>query len=469
MAEGAFDIAIVGGGPGGYVAAIRARQLGLSTVLVERDKLGGRCLNQACIPAKAVLRCADVFKEVQDAATFGVTGTGDAAIDFVTVAKRRDRVIRTMTGGVSGLMKKHGVLVVEGEAAFAAPAAADAVDLHVTTPDGLKLIRAAHVVLATGTVPATLPIDGLAFGGRILDTAGAWLTGQLAGSLAVIGAGASGVEIASAYGRMGVDITLFEAAPQILPSEEPEVAELLAKELGKHNVRVVAGAAIQSVAQSDAGVSVNLAGESHNFDALCVAAGRTPDLAALGIETYGVALDERGHVAVAPDQRTSNQRVFAIGDIAPGPALAHKASDEAVIAVETIAGWTGIHPLDHDNIPRVTFASPQVASIGLTEAQARAAGREVKVGTFPLAAAGAATVYGDRNGFVKIVGDAQTSQILGASAVGHKAGELIAELGVAKSAGVGYAQLARIVHAHPTLSEAVAEAARAVDGWAVHA
>lgn len=470
MAEGVFDVAVVGGGPGGYVAAIRARQLGLTTVLIEKDKLGGRCLNYACIPAKAVLRSADVLKEVQDAATFGVKlPEGGIGVDFATVAKRRDRVVKTMTGGVGGLMKKNEVLVVEGEATFAEPTEPGVVDFHVQTADGLRLVRTANAVIATGSIALPVPIPGLAFGGRIVDTAGAWLASELPASLAVIGAGASGVEVASAFGRMGVPVTLLEALPQILPAEEPEIAAALEKELSKQNVNVITSAQISQITQGDGAVQLVVGGETIEVASLCVAAGRAPDLSALNVGAYGVTTDERGVVQVGPDQRTSNQQIFAIGDITPGPALAHKASEEAVVAIETIAGWQGVHPIDHNNVPRVTFCSPQVASIGLTEAQAHAAGIQVKLGEFPLAAAGAATVYGDRSGMIKIVGDATTGQIVGAHTIGPKAGELINELAVAKSAGIGYAQLGRIVHAHPTISEAIMEVARATDGWAIHA
>lgn len=469
MAEGVFDVALIGGGPGGYVAAIRARQLGLTTILIEKDKLGGRCLNYACIPAKAVLRSADVLAEVQHASGFGVTlPEGQPGVDFATVAKRRDRVVKTMTGGVGGLMKKNEVLVVEGEATLAPPTDEGVVDMHVMTTDGLKLVRAANVVIATGSVALPVPVAGVAFGDRIVDTAGAWLTPELPQSLAVIGAGASGVEVASAFGRMGVPVTLLEALPQILPSEEPEIAAALAKELAKQNVNVITGAQIQQVTQGDGGVQIQLAGEQFVVDRLVIAAGRAPDVGRLNIGAYGIAADERGVIQVGPDQRTSHRQIFAIGDVAPGPALAHKASEEGVVAIETIAGWTGVHAIDVNNIPRVTFCSPQIASIGLTEAQAHAAGIQVKIGEFPLAAAGAATVYGDRSGLIKIIGDATTGQIAGAHAIGPKAGDLLAELAVAKSAGVGYAQLGRIVHAHPTISEAVMEAARAADGWALH-
>jgi dihydrolipoamide dehydrogenase len=417
-----------------------------------------------------VLRSADVLKEVQDASTFGVSvPAGDVSVDFATVAKRRDRVVKTMTGGVGGLMKKNEVLVVEGEASFAAPTEPGVVDFHVQTPEGVRLVRTANAVIATGSIALPVPVPGLAFGDRIVDTAGAWLADELPESLAVIGAGASGVEVASAFGRMGVPVTLLEALPQILPSEEPEIAEVLAKELAKQGVNVVTSAQISQVSQGDGAVQIVVGGETLSVARLCVAAGRAPDLSALNVGAYGVATDERGVIQVGPDQRTTNQQIFAIGDVAPGPALAHKASDEAVVAIETIAGWQGVHPIDVNNIPRVTFCSPQVASIGLTEAQAHSAGIQVKIGEFPLAAAGAATVYGDRAGLIKIIGDAATGQIVGAHALGPKAGDLIAELAVAKSSGVGYAQLARIIHAHPTISEAVMEAARAADGWAIHA
>lgn len=470
MPEGVFNVAIIGGGPGGYVAAIRARQLGLTTVLIEKDKLGGRCLNYACIPAKAVLRSADVLEEVRKASTFGVTlPAGDPGVDFATVAKRRDRVVKTMTGGVGGLMKKNEVLVVEGEASFVPSPDQGVVDLHITSGAGVQLVRAANVVVATGSVSLPIPAIGADFGDRIVDTAGAWLANDLPASLGVIGAGASGVEVASAFGRLGVPVTLLEGLPQILPAEEPTIAAALAKELAKQNVTVMTDARIERVTRGDGAVQVVVGGEELVFDRLCIAAGRAPDLAALNIAAYGVGVDERGLIQVGGDQRTSNQQIFAIGDTVPGPALAHKASEEAVVAIETIAGWQGIHPIEINNIPRATFSSPQVASIGLTEAQAHAAGLTLKIGEFPLAAAGAATVYGDRTGSIKIIGDATTGQIVGAHCIGPKAADIIAEVAVAKSGGITYGQLARMIHAHPTISEAVMEAARMADGWAIHA
>ncbi|MGH2905258.1 MAG: dihydrolipoyl dehydrogenase, partial [Solirubrobacterales bacterium] len=469
MTDGVFDVVVIGAGPGGYVTAIRARQLGLSTAVIEKDRVGGRCLNYACIPAKAVLRSADALDEVRKASTFGVALPEGVqpTVDFPTVAKRRDRVIKTMTGGVGGLLKKHEVTLVEGTATFAPPTADGVIEIHVSTAEGVKAVRAAHVVLATGSI--SLPVLGVPFGGRVVDTTGAWLATALPRSLAVVGAGASGVEVASAFGRLGTAVTLIEALPQILPAEEPEIAAVLAKELAKQNVELLAGAQLAAIEQNDAGVIVTVNGERREFDALCVAAGRAPDLAGMNVEAYGVATGERGEILVDDHQRTSNSRIFAIGDIVRGPALAHKASEEGVVSVETIAGHPDVEPIVVDNIPRATFCSPQVASIGLTEAQARATGRQIVVGEFPLAAAGAATVYGDRTGLVKIVGDAESGEILGAHAIGAKAADMIAELAVAKSGQVGYPDLARIIHAHPTISEAVLEAARAADGGVLHA
>lgn len=469
MTEGIFDVAIVGAGPGGYVAAIRARQLGLTTVVIERDSIGGRCLNYACIPAKAVLRSADLLDEVRAAAGFGVTlpeGTVPG-IDFETVAKRRDRVVKTLTGGVTALLRRHAITSLTGVATFAPPTVEGTIEIHISGDEGLQAVRAANVVLATGSV--ALPILGLQFGGRVVDTAGAWLAVGLPSSLAVVGAGASGVEVASAFGRMGTRVMLIEALPQILPADEPEIAETVAKELAKQNVSVVVGANIEGVEPGEASVAVTLGGERHEFEALCIAAGRAPDTTALNLDLYGVTTGERGLIDVDEYQRTANPRIFAVGDIVRGPALAHKASEEGVVAIESIAALPDVQPIVVENIPRATFCSPQTSSIGLTEAQARATGASITIGNFPLAAAGAATVYGDRSGFVKIIGDTASGEILGAHAVGPKAADMIAELAVAKSGQVGYPDLARIIHAHPTISEAVLEAARAADGWVLHA
>jgi dihydrolipoamide dehydrogenase len=454
MPESRYDCIVIGSGPGGYVAAIRAAQLGMKTAVVEKDAIGGRCLNYACIPAKAVLRVADVLSEVRHAGDFGIK-VGAPEVDFTGVEAHRDKVIKTLTGGVSMLLKKNKVDVIEGEASL--------------TKDGkVKVgsdeIEAATIILATGSVAK--PILGLEFGDKVLDTQGAWLLQELPKKLAVIGAGASGTEIASAYGRLGTEVVLLEALPQILPLEDVDIAKAAAREIGKQ-VKIVTGANVEKVDVTKKGVSIDFGEGAQDFDYVVIAAGRAPDAEALNLAEAGIETDERGQVKVDGQQKTSRDGVYAIGDMTPGPWLAHKASEEGVIAVEAAAGMDP-HPLDHSSIPAATFCSPQVASFGLTEAQAKEAGYDVAVGKVPMGAVGAPTVYGDRGGMIKIVGDKKYGEILGAHIVSAKAADLIEELVVAKELEGGYPELARTIHPHPAFAEAVLEAARATDGWLIH-
>jgi dihydrolipoamide dehydrogenase len=454
MPESRYDCIVIGSGPGGYVAAIRAAQLGMKTAVVEKEFIGGRCLNIACIPAKAVLRAADVASEVRHAGDFGVK-VPEPEIDFSGVGAHRDKVIKTLTGGVSMLLKKNKVDVLEGEGAL--------------TPNGNVAvhgdeIEAGNVILATGSVPN--PILGLDFGGRVLDTAAAWLLNDRPKRLAVIGAGASGTEIASAYGRLGTETVLLEALPQILPLEDKDIARAAAREIGKQ-VTIVTGANIDKVDVSDKGVSMDWGDGVQEFDYVAIAAGRSPDIAALGLDAAGVELDDRDRIKVDGHQKTSRDGVYAIGDIVPGPWLAHKASEEGVIAVEAMAGLDP-HPLDHSAIPAATFCSPQVASFGLTEDAAKEAGYDVAVGKIPMGAVGAPTVYGDRGGMIKIVGDKKYGEILGGHIVSAKAADLIEELVMAKELEGGFPEVARTIHPHPAFAEAVLEAARATDGWLIH-
>jgi dihydrolipoamide dehydrogenase len=459
MPESKYDCIVIGSGPGGYVAAIRAAQLGMKTAVVEKDAVGGRCLNYACIPAKGVLRVADVYSEVSRAGEFGIKVNG-AEIDFGGVSAHRDKVIKTLTGGVSMLFKKNKIDLIEGHASVT-----DDANVKIGGQfDGTE-IEAGSVVVATGSVAK--PVLGLEFGGRVLDTAGTWLLNEQPKRLAVIGAGASGTEVASAFGRLGSEVVLLEALPQILPLEDKDIARTCAREIAKQNVEIVTGVKIESAEASDKGVQITWGGETREFDYLCIAAGRGPDFDGLGLEEAGVELDERGLVKVDERQRTSREGVWAIGDIVPGPALAHKASEEGVIAVEDAAGRP-VHPLDHAVIPAATFCYPQVASFGLTEQAAKDAGHDVVVGKVPLGAVGAPTVYGDRGGMIKIVGEKKYGELLGGHVVSAKAADLIQELVVARELEGGFPEIARSIHAHPTFSEAVLEAARAADGWLIH-
>ncbi len=450
-----YDCVVIGSGPGGYVAAIRAAQLGMKTAVIERDQVGGRCLNYACIPAKAVLRVADVLDEVRDADEFGIE-VSDPKVDFAAVGARREKVIKTLTGGVSGLFKKNGVELIEGAGKLAGER-----KVEVSGQE----IEAGTIVLATGSVKRAIP--GTEFGGRVIGTEEAWALPELPNSMAVVGAGASGAEIASAYARLGSEVLLFEALDRVLPTEDADISRLAERGLKRQGITVHTSTLVNEVKATDTGVRFVHGEESREVEWLVIATGRGPDVEGLGLDAAGVKLGELGLIEVDGAMRTSAQGIYAIGDLVPGPALAHKASDEGVIAVEDAAGRQ-THPIEYLDIPRATFCTPNVGSFGLTEAQASEQGHDVVVGKLQYGAVGAGTVYGDRGGMVKIVGDKRYGELLGGHIVGAKATELIQELVNVKLLEGGYPDLARIIHGHPTLSEAVMEAARAADGWLIH-
>jgi dihydrolipoamide dehydrogenase len=455
MADSSYDCVVIGSGPGGYVAAIRAAQLQMKTAVVEKDKVGGRCLNYACIPAKAVLRSADVLTEVREAAEFGVK-VGKPEVDYGAVAARRDKVISTLTGGVSMLLKKNGVEILEGEGALAGR---DGVRV------GEQTLQAKAVVLATGSVKR--PIPGIEFGGHVIGTEEAYALPELPRSMAVVGAGASGAEIASAYARLGTQVMLFEALDRVLPTEDADISKVAERGLKRQKIALYTSTLIEDVQPGEDGVKFSHGGQQVEVQWLVIAAGRGPDIDALGLDAAGVKLSAGGLVDVDGTQRTSLQGVYAIGDLVHGPALAHKASDEGVIAVEDAAGRK-THPIEYQDIPRATFCTPNVASFGLTEAQAKEQGHDVVVGKVQYGAVGAGTVYGDRGGLIKVVGERRYGELLGGHIVGSRATELIQELVNVRVLEGGYPELARIIHGHPTLSEAIMEAARAADGWLIH-
>jgi dihydrolipoamide dehydrogenase len=451
-----FDTIVIGGGPGGYVAAIRSAQLGRKTAVVERDKPGGRCLNYACVPAKTVLHSAEVYDQARNSAELGVTVEG-ASIDWDAVGKRRAAVSDSLSGGVKMLWDKNKVTTIEGEGSL--------------TPEGNVKVgdtvyEAGAVVLATGSV--SMPIPGVEFGDRVLDTWGAWSLPELPKKIAVVGAGASGCEIASAYGRFGTEVLLIEMLPQILPNEDKDMVRVVERAFKKQNIAISTGAPVENVEAGTDSVKFTYGDNSAEVDYLLIAGGRAPDTEGLGLDGAGVKLAESGKVEVDEFQRSSNQKVYAIGDLVNAKALAHKASEEGVVAVEHAAG-AQTHPVDQNLIAGATFCHPQVASVGLTEAAAKEAGHDVKVGKLKLGGVGAATVYDDRDGMVKIVADSKYGEILGAHIVGNRACDMIAELVAVMALEGGYQEVARIVHPHPTISEAILDAARAVDGWATHA
>ncbi len=321
------------------------------------------------------------------------------------------------------------------------------------------------MILATGSVAMAIP--GVEFGDRVVDTWGAWSLPGLPKSIAVVGAGASGAEIASGYVRYGSEVTLVEMLPQILPAEDKDVVRVVERTFKKQGIKVLTGNPVSEVEAGSKSVKAKVGDEAIEVDYLAIAGGRAPDTEGLGLEAAGVKTADGGRIEIDPYQRTSNPKVYAIGDLVRGPALAHKAQEEGVVAAETIAG-APTHPVDPELIPGATFCHPQVASVGLTEQQAKDAGREVKVAKMKLGSAGASAVYEDRDGAVKLVVDPEFGEIIGAHVVGNRACDMIAELVDVIALEGGYQELARIVHAHPTISEAVLDAARAVDGWAIH-
>jgi dihydrolipoamide dehydrogenase len=427
----------------------------MKTAVLEKDTVGGRCLNYACIPAKAILRVADVLTEVREADDFGIK-VAEPEVDFAAVGARREKVVSTLTGGVSGLFKKNGIELIEGEGSLAGKGAVKA---------GGQEIAAKAIILATGSVKR--PIPGAEFGGHVIGTEEAWALTELPKTMAVVGAGASGAEIASAYARLGTDVLLFEALERVLPTEDGDISKVVDRGLKRQGITIHTKTFVEDVSSNEQSVSFRHGEDSREVEWLVIATGRAPDVGALGLEAVGVKLEEAGLVEVDGAMRTTVEGVYAIGDLVHGPALAHKASDEGVIAVEDAAGMT-THPIEYIDVPRATFCMPNVGSWGLTEEQAREQGYDVVVGKVQYGAVGAGTVYGDRTGLVKLVGEKKYGELLGGHIVGTRATELVQELVNIRALEGGFPEVARIIHGHPTLSEAVMEAGRAADGWLIH-
>jgi dihydrolipoamide dehydrogenase len=456
MADESFDVIVIGAGPGGYVAAIRAAQLGKTTAVVEADKSGGRCLNYACIPAKTMLHTAEVFDEARNSAGIGVKVQG-AELDWEALGQRRTDVSASLSGGVKGLFDRNKIKYIEGRGSLTAEG-----DVKV----GDTVYGAGKVILATGSVAQ--PIPGVEFSDRVLDTWGAWSLPELPKKIAVVGAGASGSEIASAYIRFGTEVILVEMLDQILPLEDKDVVRVVERTFKKQGIEISTGTPVENVEVTDSSVKFTYGDNSAEVDCLVIAGGRRPDVDGLGLEEAGVKLDENGRVQVDEYQKTSSDKIYAIGDLVRGSALAHKAMEEGVVAAEHAAG-AETHPVDLDLIPGATFCHPQVASVGLTEAQAKEKGLDIKTGKLKLGGVGAGTVYDDKDGMVKLVVDKEYGEIVGAHIVGNRACDMIAELVAVMALEGGIQELQRIMHPHPTISEAILDAARAVDKWATHA
>ena len=454
-----FDAVVVGTGPGGYVAAIRCAQLGLSVAAVEDDRPGGVCLNWGCIPTKALLRNAEVVNLFQRAVEFGITLTGFQA-DYAAAIQRSRRVADRMAKGVEFLFRKNKIALFSGRGVLRSATA-----VEVAGPKGPQVLEAKHVILATGSAPRSLPgvtIDE----DRVISSNGAVRNERAPRSLVIIGAGAVGVEFADVYAAYGVQVTLLEALPRILPVEDEEVSAQMAKTFSRRGIGVRTGVKVSGVKVAAAGVTVETDGERIEADQVLMAVGRAAKVTSLGLEALGVTVD-RGFVSVSPSMETSVRGLYAVGDMAGGPLLAHKAMAEGVVAAETIAGQRA-RPVDYGNVPSCTYARPQVASVGMTEAAARSNGREVAIGRFPFTASGKAVALGETEGFVKVVADKATGEILGVHIIGPEATEIIHEFAVGRTLEATLEEIVHTIHAHPTLSEAALEATLSALGHAIH-
>jgi dihydrolipoamide dehydrogenase len=459
MAARRFDVAIVGTGPGGYVAAIRCAQLGLTVAAVEDDRPGGVCLNWGCIPTKALLRNAEVVHLFEKAADFGIRIDGFEA-DYAQAVKRSRSVADRMAKGVEFLFRKNTITLIPGRGRLLGPNA-----VEVKGAGGTETLEARAVILATGSEPRSLP--GIAIDEKtVISSTGAVRTERAPRSLVVIGAGAVGVEFADVYRSYGVDVTILEALPRVVPIEDEEVSAQLARSFSRRGITLKTGVKVGAVRPGGPGVVVETDAGAFEAEQVLMAVGRAAKTAGVGLETVGVQV-ERGFVKVSPRMETSVKGVYAIGDVAGPPLLAHKAMAEGVVAAEGIAGQDP-RPVDYTNVPSCTYCRPQIASLGLTEARAREAGREVSVGKFPFTASGKAVALGETEGFVKVLADKKTGEILGAHVIGPEATEMIHEFAVGRTLEATLDEIIHTIHAHPTLSEAALEATLAALGHAIH-
>lgn len=459
-----YDLIVLGSGPGGYVAAIRASQLGMKVAIVERERLGGICLNWGCIPTKALLRTSEVYHYMQNAEAYGLKAD-NVGFDLAKIVDRSRKVAGQLNAGVKGLMKKNKVTVVEGVGTITAKG-----KLSVKQGDKTVELAAKNIIVATGARARDLPF-AKADGKTIWTYRHAMVPEEMPTKLLVIGSGAIGVEFASFYNDMGAEVTIVEMLPRILPVEDEEVSAFMDKALTKQGMTLLTGTGLEGLEASGKGVTAKIKGKdgkvtSQEFSHAIIAIGIVPNTENIGLEALGVETD-RGHIKTDGYGRTNVDGIWAIGDVTGAPWLAHKASHEGIIAVEKIAGLSP-HQMDKGNIPGCTYARPQVASVGMTEAKAKEAGYELKVGKFPFIGNGKAIALGEAEGFVKTVFDAKTGELLGAHMVGAEVTELIQGYVVARQLETTEAELMETVFAHPTLSEMMHESVLAAYGRAIH-
>lgn len=459
-----YDVAVIGGGPGGYVAGIRAGQLGLKACVIERETLGGVCLNWGCIPSKALLKNAEIVSYVRRADQFGLRFDNFEA-DYGIAVSRSRQVVDRMTRGIGYLLRKHNVDHLAGTARIVSPTSID-----LTPPDGpSERISARNIIIATGARPRSippLPVDG----NRIVTSREAIVADTVPGSVAIIGGGAIGVEFAYIYRMYGAEVTIIELLPHLVPNEDAEISQQLERAFGRDGIKIRTGAGVTAARADATGVTLTVEkdgmAETARFDQVLVAIGVQPNTENLGLETVGVATD-RGYIRIDDRMATNIPGIYAVGDVTGKLALAHVASAQGITAVEAIAGEE-TQPLDYSLMPRATYCHPQVASMGLTEEQARAQGYEVKIGRFSVQANGKAVAMGETDGLVKLVIDARYGELLGGHLCGPEVTELLGELSMTKLLEGTTLELGWSVHAHPTISEMMHEAALDAEGRVLH-
>ncbi|MGZ9148559.1 MAG: dihydrolipoyl dehydrogenase [Candidatus Deferrimicrobiaceae bacterium] len=451
-----FDLVVIGAGPGGYVAAIRAAQLGLRVAVVERDKPGGVCVNWGCIPSKAILKSADLYQQMKNAAAYGIVVKG-LSVDYGEVIRRSRKVSEKMSRGVSFLFRKNGIELIAGNAVISSP---------TTVRAGDEEIGAGKVLVAVGTAVRGLP--GIEPDGKtVLTSDDALAQEKMPGSVVVLGGGAVGVEFAYIYRSFGAEVAVVEMEDQLLPRTDREVAKELEKSFQKQGIRVLTGAPAKSLDKAARELTVSLQGKEERLPAekFLVAVGRKPLTDGLGLEACGVKLS-KGYVEVDASLRTACPTIYAIGDVIGGMLLAHEASAEGAAAAEIIAGHEA-RPPDRDKIPACIFCQPEVSTIGLSEEEAKRRGIKVLVSKFPFTALGRAVASGHTEGFVKMVAEERYGEVIGCHIIGHGASDLIAELGLALTLEATFREIGKTVHAHPTLPEAIREAALMLGGEAI--
>ncbi len=475
-----FDLLVIGGGPGGYVAAIRAAQRGLSVGLVEKERPGGVCLNWGCIPTKAMLRSAEVFQTLSSAADFGVYAD-NVRFDFGVVRQRKDGIVKELTDGVAGLLKANGVTVIEGHARFTRATTVQVYEAGTSpifeggpryaaapTATTIREISATDVIVATGSVPARLPLPGADLPG-VITSDGAFGLTEAPRRLVVIGGSAVGAEWASLFHTFGSEVTVVEMQDRLVPLEDKEIGAALGRSFGKRGITVLTGSTVSGIARVQDGLRVAVGGphaREIDADVVLVGVGRRPNTADLGLDVAGIATDARGFIPVDEKLRTGVEHVYAIGDVNGKALLEHVASHQGLTAADVIAGHDA--HIDYAVIPAATFTHPEIASVGLTEEAARAAGHEIITAKFPFAALGRAKTFGETEGFVKIVAGQRHQEVLGVHIIGPSASDLIAEGALAISLEATLDELADTIHAHPTLGEIGMETALAGLGLPVH-